>query len=235
MPAHLIFGAGGIGSTAKSFTFTWDTPEKVSELLSTLDRIGVRELDSAASYPPGNPWNTETLLGQSSAADKGFVIDSKVAAHVKGPTLHDEGIRTSIDRTLGLLGVTKIRTLYAHSPDSKTPLEDQAAAFDKQYRAGKFERASNSTYRLPAASSRVEPRQWLTAGSSSACATIRRRMWPGTLPFATRKAISSLLYTRGSTMPSFASSRRTSSRSFGSTTAPSSRTGEREPPQSAAA
>ena len=140
MPAHLVFGAGGIGTTAKSFTFTWDTPEKVSELLLVLDRIGVTELDSAASYPPGNPWNTETLLGQSKAAAKGFIIDSKVAVHGQGPKLHDSGVGASIDQTLELLGTSKIRTLYAHSPDPETSLEDQAAAFDKQYRAGKFER-----------------------------------------------------------------------------------------------
>jgi len=142
MPPHLIFGAGGIGTTAKSFTFTWDTPEKVSELLALLQKLDIKELDSAASYPPGNPWNTETLLGQSKAAEKGFIIDSKVAAFVKGPQLDEERIAESIDKTLQLLGTTKIRTLYAHGPDSQTPLEVTAAAFHKQYEAGKFERVS---------------------------------------------------------------------------------------------
>ena len=55
MPPHLLFGAGGIGTTATSFTFTWDTPEKVAALLEELRRLGICELDSAASYPPSNP------------------------------------------------------------------------------------------------------------------------------------------------------------------------------------
>ena len=140
MAPHLVFGAGGIGGTAKSFTFSWDTPEKVNELLSVLQQLDVLELDSAGSYPPGNPWNTETLLGESKAAEKGFIVDSKVAAHVPGPKLSDEAIEASIDKTLRLIGAKKVRTLYAHSPDPSTPLEVTAAAFDRQYRAGKFER-----------------------------------------------------------------------------------------------
>lgn len=147
MTVHLVFGAGGIGTTAKSFTFTWDNPDKVSELLSALKKLDILELDSAASYPPGNPWNTETLLGQSKAAEKGFVIDSKIAAHTgPGPKLDEEHLAASVDRTLELLGVDKVRTMYAHAPDPETPLEDQAAAFHKQYTAGKFERVRPPTH-----------------------------------------------------------------------------------------
>lgn len=140
MPPHLVFGAGGIGTTEKSFTYAFDTPEKVSVLLDALRELGLTELDSAASYPPGNPWNTETLLGQTKALDKGFIIDSKILIHWEGPTLHEDGIASSIARTLELLGADKVRTLYAHMPDPSTPLEVTAKAFDKQYRDGKFER-----------------------------------------------------------------------------------------------
>ena len=136
---NLVFGAGGIGTTAKSFTYTWDDFDKVNSLLSTLRDLDVLELDSAASYPPGNPWNTETLLGEAKAGDKGFIIDTKVAAH-GGNRLNDQGISSSIDRSLTLLGVEKVRTLYAHTPDLKTPIEETAAAFHKEYVAGKFER-----------------------------------------------------------------------------------------------
>ncbi len=142
MPAHVVFGAGGIGTTEKSFTFTWDTPEKVSDLLVTLDQLQLRELDSAASYPPSNPWNTETLLGQAKAVDKGFIVDSKVIISKSGPKLDDATISSSIDRTLELLGTDKIRTLYAHAPDKNTPIEETAKAFHRQYAAGKFERVS---------------------------------------------------------------------------------------------
>jgi aflatoxin B1 aldehyde reductase len=140
MAPHLVFGAGGIGTTAKSFTFTWDTPEKVSELLSLLKRLDILELDSGASYPPGNAWNTETLLGQSKAAEKGFIIDSKIASHTTGRQLDDAGISSSTARTLELLGVSKVRTMYVHAPDKNTPLEETAEAFNKQFLAGSFER-----------------------------------------------------------------------------------------------
>jgi aflatoxin B1 aldehyde reductase len=139
---HLVFGAGGIGVTEKSFTYTWADPEPVKSLLSVLQKLNVIELDSAASYPPGNPWNTETLLGQAEAVQGGFIIDSKVLVRRGEQSLHDEGIESSIDKTLDLLGSKKVRTLYAHAPDQNTTLEVTAAAFDKQYKAGKFERVS---------------------------------------------------------------------------------------------
>lgn len=139
MPAKLVFGAGGIGGTEKGFTYTWDTAEKASSLLDTLEKLGLKELDSAASYPPGNPWNTETLLGQTKAVERGFVVDSKVLG-ARGPMLTDGQIAASVDKTLQLLGAKKIRTLYAHFADKHTPIEETAKAFDRQYREGKFER-----------------------------------------------------------------------------------------------
>ena len=138
---NLVFGAGSIGTTAKSFTFTWDTPQAVSSLLSKLQSLDISELDSAAAYPPGNPWNTETLLGQAEAGNKGFIIDTKVAAH-DGTRLNQQGISSSIDKSLALLGVKKVRTLYSHLPDLKTPIEETAAAFHEAYLAGKFEKVS---------------------------------------------------------------------------------------------
>lgn len=145
MPPHLLFGAGGIGTTATSFTFTWDTPEKVAALLAELRRLGIRELDSAAGYPPSNPWNTETLLGQSgaitpSSSEDGFIIDTKVIVRRGEAWLTEAVVGESIDRSLALLGTPRVRTLYAHANDGVTPLVEQAAAFDKQFRAGKFER-----------------------------------------------------------------------------------------------
>ena len=136
-PPTLVFGAGGIGTTADNFTFTWGTPELVSSLLSTLKELGLVELDSAASYPSGNPWNTETLLGQAKAAEKGFIIDTKIRG-----SLNDNMIPNSIDKSLSLLGIPRVRTLHAHMPDKTTPIEITAAAFDKEYKAGKFERVT---------------------------------------------------------------------------------------------
>lgn len=145
MPPHVVFGAGGIGTTANSFTFTWDTPEKVNELLASLDSLGISELDSAAGYPPGNPWHTETLLGQSEAAAKGFIIDSKIMRVKEGGTLGFKNIAESTNKTLRLLGTNKIRTMYAHSPDPSTPLLEQAESFHRQFQEGKYERVRGTT------------------------------------------------------------------------------------------
>ena len=136
---NLIFGAGGIGHTANSFTFTWKTPEAVSELLAKLKSLDILELDSAASYPLSNPWHTETLLGQAHAVKQGFIIDSKVL--IPG-ALNSQNITSSINQTLNLLGATEIRTLYAHEPDPDTPLEETAAALHNQFLAGKFKKLS---------------------------------------------------------------------------------------------
>lgn len=145
MSVKLIFGAGGIGGTEQGFTYTWDTAEKASSLLDTLEILGLKELDSAASYPPGNPWDTETLLGKSKAVKRGFIIDSKIlGAH--GPMLTDEKITASVDKTLQLLKAAKVRTMYAHFSDKHTPIEETAKAFDRQYREGKFERLGLCNY-----------------------------------------------------------------------------------------
>lgn len=73
---QLLFGAGGIGEGRISHT--WVTSEQTSSLLSVLQELDLTELDSGAAYPPGNPWVTEQLLGESKAAEKGFVIDTKI-------------------------------------------------------------------------------------------------------------------------------------------------------------
>ena len=140
-PPKIIFGAGAIGTTAKSFTFTWDTPEKVASLLSQLEALGINELDSGASYPPGNAWSAETLLGKAKAVERGFIIDSKIASH-ETLILNDVTIPASIDRTLALLGTSRILSFSPHLPDPQTPVRETAAAYHKQYLAGKFEKVS---------------------------------------------------------------------------------------------
>lgn len=145
MPPHIVFGAGGIGSTPKSFTYTWDTAEKVNELLDALQDMGISELDCAAGYPPTNPRHAETLLGESQAAKKGFIIDTKVLPHKdrkeggSGKTLDAANAVPSLDRSLELMGVDKVRTLYAHFHDKNTPIAEQAETFHNIHKSGKVE------------------------------------------------------------------------------------------------
>lgn len=147
---HIVFGAGGIGSTPDSFTFTWDTPDKVASLLVLLKSLGLKELDSAAAYPPTNPWNANALLGSAGAgaAGSGFAIHDKVIPNFDVSTgqfaesLTDARIAASIEKSLDLLRVAKVPLLYSHTPDKHTPLEETARAFDRQHKLGKFDKVS---------------------------------------------------------------------------------------------
>jgi aryl-alcohol dehydrogenase-like predicted oxidoreductase len=111
MTPRILFGAGGIGEGRISHT--WTTPSTVTELLTSLDRLGLKQLDSAASYPPGAPWITETLLGGANAAEQDFIIDTKIEV-TSGPEgqgtghLSEAHINESVKKTLKLLGVQKV-------------------------------------------------------------------------------------------------------------------------------
>ncbi|KAK5994175.1 Aldo-keto reductase [Cladobotryum mycophilum] len=146
MAPRLVFGAAGIGESKGVYSDEWETPEEAVELYSALQRLGVTELDSAAGYPPGHAWSTETVLGQSEAAKKGFTIDSKIIHRKDAPTLSKENINKSVTKTLNLIGADKLRTLYAHGPDPLTPIADQAANFHEQYLAGTFDRLGLCNY-----------------------------------------------------------------------------------------
>jgi len=135
-PVRFVFGAGGIGEGA--ITHTWTTGEQTSELLDVLKELELTELDSAASSPPGSPLVSERLLGESRAAGKEFVIDTKIERTAISGGLSEAAIGSSLEKSLELLGVKQVNILYAHFPDPNTPVEESARAFDKHYRAGLF-------------------------------------------------------------------------------------------------
>ncbi|RFU31699.1 hypothetical protein B7463_g4654, partial [Scytalidium lignicola] len=134
---RLIFGAGGIGEG--KISHSWTTPSEVNELLPELSALGLTQLDSAASYPPGAKWVAETLLGQSKAVGKGFTIDTKILVTGDNGAGHltEENIAASVKKSLELLGTNEVNILYSHGPDPITPAEETARAYDKHYRAGK--------------------------------------------------------------------------------------------------
>ncbi|PVH74887.1 putative aldo/keto reductase [Cadophora sp. DSE1049] len=151
MPPTLIFGAGGIGSG--KISHTWTNAEQTTTLLATLQSLNLTELDSGAGYPPGAPWVTERLLGETKAAEGGFVIDTKILPRgdegrgkTRDGSLSERGIEWSLGESLRLLGVEKVNILYAHAPDPSTSAEETARAFDKQFRAGKFKKLGLSNY-----------------------------------------------------------------------------------------
>ncbi len=134
MSAHplLIYGGAAVGDS-------YTTPEAVSELLNTLQSLGIDRIDTAARYPATNSGASERLLGLAGAAKHGFTIDTKVVCSGDGsgslePAAIDKSLEGSYER-LQLHNAT-VNVLYAHMPDPKTPLEEQAAGLNAQYEKG---------------------------------------------------------------------------------------------------
>jgi len=137
----IIFGAA-------TFGMGFDDPQAVSEVLDLLEKHGIRHIDTAGRYPPLSPGMSETLLGQADAAQKGFVLDTKVLA---GPgdgsgELEESAIKKSLSTSLQRLKVNSVNTLHCHRPDPKTPLKEQAYALDQLYREGKFKSLGVSNF-----------------------------------------------------------------------------------------
>ncbi|KAK8054664.1 hypothetical protein PG994_009731 [Apiospora phragmitis] len=131
---QLIFGCGGLGHEISA---------------------SVIRLDTAALYPPTDIGASQRVLGQTrAAAELGFTIDTKVLVSITvlAGTLEPAKIEKSAaqsvkDLRLGEGG--KINVFYAHAPDVATPLQDQAAAFDAQYKKGLFKKLGLCNFPAP--------------------------------------------------------------------------------------
>jgi len=89
-------------------------------------------------------------LGQRKAAEKGFLIDSKIIAMpmVGMPpdvqpkpgdyTLTKANIEASSEKSLELLGVERLNVLCAHFMDPFTGIEESAKTFDEEFWRGRF-------------------------------------------------------------------------------------------------
>ncbi|KAF2792370.1 Aldo/keto reductase [Melanomma pulvis-pyrius CBS 109.77] len=111
----------------------------IEELAAALKELGVREIDTAPIYPLPNPGGAEKLIGDLQYAKKGFLIDSKILYFGNGDgTLSATAIQESLDQSLTNLKIEKLNVLYCHGPDKTTPLAEQAAALDAEFRKGKF-------------------------------------------------------------------------------------------------
>jgi aflatoxin B1 aldehyde reductase len=141
----LIFGGATIGQN-------FPTASSVQALLDLLKQHQITHIDTADRYPPGKFGLSETLLGEVQAANQGFSISTKIfmdpAAGNGEGELTPEAIERSLAGSLGRLRVRQVDILYCHRPDPQTPLLEQAAALDSQYRKGVFKRVSYADYHL---------------------------------------------------------------------------------------
>ncbi|KAK0718655.1 NADP-dependent oxidoreductase domain-containing protein [Lasiosphaeria miniovina] len=148
----LIFGGSGIGALRADGSLiegSFSTAEEVSDLLKTLQSLGINRIDTAARYPQGNSGASERLLGEAGAAKHNFAIDTKiyVANDFAGslePAAIEMSLRDSRERLQ--LHDAPINVLFAHAPDPRTPLEAQAAGFDAQYKKGLFKEFGLSNF-----------------------------------------------------------------------------------------
>lgn len=97
-----IFGAALLGM---SFN---DVPT-VAQALCTLKDCGITHVDTAARYPPMMKGESERLLGEARAAEKGFTIDSKILMGSGQGELEASAVVKSLTESLQRLGVQHVR------------------------------------------------------------------------------------------------------------------------------
>lgn len=129
---QIIFGTAsiGYGSLAEE--------DAVRKFLQVASDNGIKHLDTAASYPTEEATGiTEVLLGKAKSGD--WTIDTRIAISrdLRG-ALTPQAVEKSLDISLEKLHQDSVNILSAHMPDPATPLEDQARAFDDQFKKGKF-------------------------------------------------------------------------------------------------
>jgi aflatoxin B1 aldehyde reductase len=90
---QLIFGGLNIGSGG------FNNKQDVLELLNKLPSVGLKRIDTAATYPNTCPGASERLIGKCSAGDRGFVIDTKILVRGEAP-LRADAINASIAESL---------------------------------------------------------------------------------------------------------------------------------------
>ena len=112
----LHFGSGTVGEGA--FATTDDT----SKLLDTLAQCKIDHIDTAGVYPASAPGASERLLGTAKAAERGFVLDTKIKVIGDGPgqgSLTRDAIEESLTKSLTTLGVDQVgidMLFYPSSP-----------------------------------------------------------------------------------------------------------------------
>ena len=112
----LQFGGGTVGEGA--FSTTDDT----SKLLDTLAQCKINHIDTASVYPASAPGASEQLIGTAKAAQRGFVLNTKIKVIGDGPgqgSLTEEAIEDSLTRSLTTLGVDQVGVDVSFRPSSQ--------------------------------------------------------------------------------------------------------------------
>lgn len=137
-PLKVVLGTASIGDKITD-------PASITSFLNTFHQHGHTELDTAAAYPPNNPGVTERLLGEQSGLRDWVKVSTKLFGFGEGANA-PEKVRPGLEASRARLQDPELEIYYFHLPDAKTPMEEQARAMDKAYRAGKFRRFGISNF-----------------------------------------------------------------------------------------
>lgn len=136
-PLKIVLGTASIGDKVLG-------PE-VPAFLGEFQQHGHVEIDTAAAYPPGKPGVTERVLGEQSGLSNWAQISTKLMGFGEAPN-STEKVREGIEASRERLSGADFDLYYFHLPDKDTPMEEQAAAMDEAYKAGKFKRFGISNF-----------------------------------------------------------------------------------------
>ncbi|EHK16188.1 uncharacterized protein TRIVIDRAFT_64999 [Trichoderma virens Gv29-8] len=132
---RLVFGTANINTGA-----SFPTAEQASELLDVVEKVGIKQLDTAQLYG-----TSEEILGDIKASSR-FTIDTKhIGGWVPGQSSRARVVERGLE-SLQKLGVDKVYIFYIHAPDPQEPLEETLAGIDDLYRLGKFEKFGLSNF-----------------------------------------------------------------------------------------
>lgn len=134
-PIKIVFGTGSIGDRI--------TDASTKEAIDLFRKQGHVEIDTAAAYPVNSPGASESEIG--AVHPDWAAVSTKIMPGVERANSRDK-MQQSLAASLEHLNGLEIDILYFHAPDAATPMEEQAAAMDEAFKAGKFKRFGISNF-----------------------------------------------------------------------------------------
>ena len=117
--------------------------------------LGITHFDLANNYGPP-PGSAETNFGRLLSEDLGPYRDELIISTKAGWAMHPgpyggpggsrKYLLSSLDASLGRLGLDYVDIFYSHRPDATTPLEETIGALDTAVRSGRALYAGISSY-----------------------------------------------------------------------------------------
>ncbi|WP_329618092.1 aldo/keto reductase [Streptomyces brevispora] len=121
------------------------TPETQGQILRRAFDLGITHFDLANNYGPP-PGSAETAMGRALKTDFARHRDEIIVSTKAGYLMWDgpygewgsrKNLLSSLDQSLGRLGLDYVDIFYSHRPDPETPLEETMGALHSAVRQGK--------------------------------------------------------------------------------------------------